>query len=254
MARVYDRFLYHEELSELVPENLSGDDSAAFVQNYINAWAKDQLMLYKAEYNLTESQKNFEDQIKEYRSDLLKFAYRQEYIRQKLDTAIGNEALNQYFEESKANFLLNENILRASYMVVRNEAPKLEEAVEWFKATDSASFSKAEEYALQYSFRFDMSPKEWVTFESFAQQLNLDKQENAVEFLKGPAIRSWQDSVNTYAIKIEEYRLKGEQAPLPYVEEVIKNVIVNRRKLQLLDKLEQNLLDDALDKKEFEVY
>lgn len=253
VARVYDRLLYQEDVRELVPKELSGNDSLAFVQNYINAWAKDQLMLYKAEYNLTESQKNFEDQIAEYRRDLLKFAYRQEYIRQKLDTAVSSQDLEQHFEESKDNYLLNEHILRASYMVVRNEAPNLDDAVDWFLAGDSAASAKAENYALQYAFRFKLNEKSWQNFEQVAKQLNLQDTQ-AEEFLAGKDVRNWSDSVNTYLMRIHEYRLRGDQAPLSYVDEVVRNVIVNKRKLQLLESLEQNLLEDALDKQEFEVY
>ena len=77
VARVYESYLYKEDINEIVPSELSGDDSSSFVQNFVNVWAKNQLMVYKAEFNLTEEQKRFEEKINNYRNDLLKYAYLQ---------------------------------------------------------------------------------------------------------------------------------------------------------------------------------
>ena len=108
MARVYDRYLYEEDLANIVPDELTDNDSLAFIQNYINVWAKDQLMLYKAEFNLTESKKDFEKQIREYRNDLLKFTYRQDYISQNLDTNITGAELKAYYEKGENDFRLKQ--------------------------------------------------------------------------------------------------------------------------------------------------
>ncbi len=253
VARVYDRYLYQEDLADLIPEQLSGNDSAAFLQNYINAWAKDQLMIYKAEYNLSEEQKNFQDQIEEYRKDLLKFAYRQEYVRQSLDTNIAEAELKEYYEASAENFLLNENILQVSYLVVSNDAPKLKDAISQFFDSDSVSQQQAEEYALQYAYRFDFKRDDWISFEDLQSVLPIETDDQQA-FIKAQSKRQWSDSSSTYLLNIYQYRLKGEQAPLDYARDVIRNVLINRRKLELLSKLEQNLLDDALNKQEFEVY
>ena len=52
IARVYDVYLYEEDLKEILPENYSKEDSMLLVSNYINSWAQDQLLLQKAEINL----------------------------------------------------------------------------------------------------------------------------------------------------------------------------------------------------------
>lgn len=253
LARVYDRYLYKQDLAELIPEGLTTADSLAFLQNYINVWAKDQLMILKAEYNLTEDQKSFEKQIEEYRNDLLKFAYRQQYISQHLDTNISENAIADSYKSGTNEFVLKENIVKVRYAAINLEAPNLKKAVKWFfsdKEKDEESFY---DYALKYAYKFSLRDSSWVSYDKLRRQIPVPG-EGQQEFIKTTRETQFNDSTNVYLLEIKEYRLRGDKAPLPYSREVIKNILINKRKLEVINKLEQNLLEDALDKKEFEVY
>lgn len=252
LARVYDRYLYPRDIEGVIPPELSGADSLAFLQNYLNVWAKDQLMIYKAEYNLTESKKNFEKQIQEYRNDLLKFAYRQEYIRQNLDTTVTEEELRTYYQGHDANFRLQENIVQANYMILDKNAPELKQARKWFFSDEEEDRIQLDDYALKYAFRFSLQDSSWMRLDQLSRLLSL-RFENAAEFLEdGP--REWEDDTNLYLLEVEAYKMKGDRAPLAYAREITKNILLNKRKLELIEKLEQNLLSDAQRKNEFEVY
>lgn len=253
LARVYDRYLYKSDVAELMPENVSDEDSLAFLQNYINIWAKDQLMILKAEYNLTESQKNFEKQIEEYRNDLLKFAYRQEYISQALDTNINEQAIRESYKSGSNDFVLKENIVRADYVVLNLEAPKLDDAVKWFYSTRAKDREELYDYALKYAYKFSLNDSSWIGFDRLKKIIPVTAS-SQTDYIRNTNYDQFKDSTNIYLLRIRDYKLKGDKAPLPYSRSVIKNILINKRKLQLINKLEQNLLDDALEKKEFEVY
>ncbi len=253
LARVYDRYLYEEDIEGLMPEGLSESDSLAFLQNYINVWAKDQLMILKAEYNLTESQKNFEKQIEEYRNDLLKFAYRQQYISQNLDTNISLQAVKNSYKSGTNDFVLKENIVRVDYAAINLEAPKLNEAIKWFYSSREKDEAEFYDYALKYAYKFSLRDSTWISYDALRKQIPLPN-ENKEAFIKNTGLTQFKDSTNVYLLEIKEYRLRGDKAPLPYSREIIKNILINKRKLDIINTLEQNLLEDALDKKEFEVY
>lgn len=253
LARVYDRYLYHEDVADLIPSDLTKADSLAFLQNYINVWAKDQLMVLKAEYNLTEDQKNFDKQIEEYRNDLLKFAYRQQYIAQNLDTNISGSAVRQSYQSGSADFMLKENIMKVRYAAVNLEAPKLEKAQKWFDSNREKDEEKFYDYALKYSYKFSLRDSSWVSYDQLRKEMPLPANDTE-EFLKNTRLTQFRDSTNVYLLEIKDYRLRGDKAPLPYSKEIIKNILINQRKLNILNVLEQKLLEDALDKKEFEVY
>lgn len=253
LARVYDRYLYTEDVEELIPENLSESDSLAFLQNYINVWAKDQLMILKAEYNLTENQKNFEKQIEEYRNDLLKFAYRQQYISQNLDTNISLQAIKNSYKGGTNDFILKENIVRVDYAAINLEAPNLKDAVKWFYSSREKDETSFYDYALKYAYKFSLRDSTWVSYDQLRKQIPVPG-DNKEGFIKNTRLTQFKDSTNVYLLEINDYRLRGDKAPLAYSREIIKNILINKRKLEIINSLEQNLLEDALDKKEFEVY
>ena len=133
IARVYDRYLYPEDVQDLLEGLSNSEDSGAVLSNYINLWAKEQLILYKAEFNLNDNQKDFERQIQDYKNDLLSFTYQQEYIKQNLDTIVSIEDIEEYYSNYKESFLLKENILKVNYMVISSNAPKLKSFIQKFK-------------------------------------------------------------------------------------------------------------------------
>ncbi len=253
LARVYNRYLYKEDVADIVPAALETNDSLAFLQNYISIWAKDQLMLYKAEYNLTEQQKDFEQQITDYRNDLLKFAYQQEYVRQNLDTNISDVEIEEYYEQNGDNFELKENILKARYVVINSDAPKIDDAREWFRSSKPEDFQKIREYALKYASEFSLEDTSWVSFDLIASKFPVETY-NQSEFLANNKYVQVTKGGKLYLLEIVSYKIKEGKSPLTYVKYVIRNILVNQRKLQLLANLEKNLLDDALEKKEFETY
>ena len=253
VARVYESFLYESDLRDVVPEELGKKDSASFVQNYIQVWAQDQLMIYKAEFNLTESEKNFEEQINKYRNDLLKFTYQQKYINSRLDTTIAREEIREYYREHSNEFLLKQDVFQIYYVSVSKEAPKLSQAKRWFKSGSEADQQKLEDFALKYAQRFNLSDTSWVDFDYIKKlipfaDLTKDKLVNFPEhkFLEEPN--------RIYMIRKLDYRKKGAKAPLTYVSDVIRNILVNRKRLELLDELENNLINDAIENKQFETF
>ena len=254
LARVYESYLYKEDIKEIVPSDLSGSDSASFVQNYINVWAKNQLMVYKAEFNLTEEQKRFEEKISNYRNDLLKFAYLQKYVKERLDTNISEKAIREYYSANSQNYLLRENILKFRYLVVPADAPGLEKVEKLFKSTKAEDQQELKEYSLSYARFFSTSDSSWIGFNDFARLVPVNTF-NQQEFLeKTKYFKLTTDDNLVYFVEIINFKTKQSPSPLPYVYRVIENVLINKKRLSLINSLEENLLKDAIKKQEFETY
>ena len=95
IARCFDYNLRLSEVKSLANENSSPLDSIAIVKNYIDNWTKQMAILAKAEQNLTDGQKNVEDELKGYRNSLIIYKYERELIRQQLDTAVTEEEIEK---------------------------------------------------------------------------------------------------------------------------------------------------------------
>lgn len=256
IARVYDRYLYEDDLKVVFAQkdNLNSRDSLSIAQNFINLWAKDQLMIYKAEFNLNENQKNFEEQITKYKNDLLKFTYQEEFLQQNLDTNISDAEIKAYYLLSRENFLLKENVLTANYLIVNTNAPKLNEAKDWFKSKALEDREKLREYAIKYSREFFLGDSTWLSFDMIASKIPFEKGTNQSQFLSNNNFLEISDTNKIYLLEVLDYKLKNGHAPLNYIKPIIRNILINKKKLKLLADLEKNLLSDALDKKEFETY
>lgn len=253
VARIYDHYLYRSDIEDIVPKGLKGDDSISFVQNYINVWARNELMVYKAEYNLTEQEKRFEEKIEKYRQDLLKYAYLEKYIQENLDTNISAGAIRKYYNQNRDNFLLKENILKFRYLIVPTDAPELEEMAPLFFSQDSLDLLKLEEYALSYGRFFSFGDTAWVSFDRFNDLIPVQTY-NQQKFLEENRNIKLENNGLLYLAEIEDYKIKDNSSPLPYVYELIKNILLNRKRLTLTEELEKNLLEDAIKKEAFETY
>jgi hypothetical protein len=75
-----------------------------------------------------------------------------------------------------------------------------------------------------------------------------------VEFLrKNRFVESTDDEFN-YLIRIDEYRITDQISPLTFVEDQIRSIIINKRKVELTRNLEDKVFNEAVTKKDFEVY
>ena len=196
---------------------------------------------------------NFEKQIEEYRNDLLKFAYRQQYISQNLDTNISIQAIKTSYMSGSNDFVLSENIIKVDYAAINLDAPKLEQAIKWFYSNNAKDEESFYDYALKYSYKFSLRDSTWVSYNQLRKEIPISN-EGQENFIKSTKLTQFKDSTNVYLLEIKDYRLRGDKAPLAYSREIIKNILINKRKLNIISSLEQNLLEDALNKKEFEVY
>ena len=78
IARVGDSYLYKSDVTPLLSDTMSPEDSTMIVNNYIDRWATQELFIQRAKLNLPqEKQDAFEELVEEYRNDLYIEAYKE---------------------------------------------------------------------------------------------------------------------------------------------------------------------------------
>ena len=88
VARAGKDVLYRSDIERLGINGFSPEDSIRMVERYIHAWAKDRLLLDMAESRLSKADRDVTSQLEEYRRQLLVYRYEQQYVEQRLDTAV----------------------------------------------------------------------------------------------------------------------------------------------------------------------
>lgn len=253
IAKIHEKNLYLSDVEEVIPDGKSKEDSTMIAQNYIRNWIKKQLLLKKAENNLSKENKDIEKQIEEYRASLLIYRYQQQLIDQKLDTSVSREEIQEYYENNTSNFTLDKNLVKVLYIELPQNSPNISNVKTWISGDSEDNISKLKDYCYQYAKKYDDFDNNWIDFQELLNKIPL-KINNPQRYLKYNDTMEEKDSLFHYFVKINEYKLKGSPAPVTYVEDKIKSVILNKRKHRLLEKLEKDLYNEALNRNEFIIY
>jgi hypothetical protein len=253
VARVFDQYLYKSDLEGVFPENISKSDSTVLANDYIDKWIRKQLLVRKAELNLTDDEKNVKKQIENYRSSVLIFKYEQNLINQKIDTVITDRELEEYYNANLTNFLLNNTVVKALFIQVPLKAPDIANVKRWYKSNNDEDIKKLDAYAFHYAVKYDYFDEDWVDIRQIENALpvKIDVSANSLKWRKNFEV---SDSLYHYFVTIKDFCMAGSVAPLEYVEQNIRTIIMNKRKVQLIKKLESNIYNDALNRGYFTIY
>ncbi|MFN4235022.1 MAG: hypothetical protein ACK4IK_09485 [Bacteroidia bacterium] len=253
VARVYDKYLYRDELNDVIPSDVSQNDSAQIAENYIKNWIEQTLLLKKAEENLTDEQKDFNKQLEDYKRSLIIYAYQRELINQLLDTIVSDEEIEEYYENNKQNFELKDNIVKVRYIKVAKNAPDIKKLKKWYASDNPQDIKALESYCFQFAQNFYLDDKTWLLFDDLLKEIPI-KTYNKEDFLKQNKLIELEDSLSYYFLNIKGYKIKNSISPLSFEKENIRNIIVNKRKLEIINKMKQDIYNDAANKSEFEIY
>lgn len=252
VARVGDHYLTKDELYESV--NLKGgEDSTAIIENYIDSWVKEQLLIQKALQNLSAEEVNFEKQLNSYRNSLIIYSYENKLVEQKLDTAVSDEEVEAYFKANKSNFDLNETIYQARYIKFINSAPRQDSIKHWLFSGVGDFNLKLADYCTQFASNCQLDTSLWIPISNFSAIFPAKSTSELVEDLSlGANIVS--DSTTSLLVDVKTIVHSGETAPVEYVADKIKGIIRNKRRLKLIANAKQEIYEEATLKKKYDVY
>jgi hypothetical protein len=253
IARVNDSYLYNEDIIDLISENTTKDDSTLIVNNFINRWATKQLLIDQSMINLSqEKQDFFNEMVSQYKTDLYTEAYKSSIISKQLDTVILKKEYEDYYNLNKRNFKLNDELLKVRYIQVDKNFLDLKALEKKLKRYDSIDKKDLTNLSIKFK-SFNLNDSIWIKSNVLIGRLPVFKEEN-LKVLKKPNYTQLQDSLGVYLIKIEATLKTNDIAPLSYVRPTIEQIILNKRKQDLLKKIQKDITIDAIKNKNFEIF
>lgn len=252
LARVQNEYLYPSDLRDIFSPGISPEDSQLIAHNYIEKWVRTRLLVLKAEEVLSDEQKNVQEEIENYRNSLLIFRLEQSLLRDKLDTVVSTTEVEEYFKENSSNFVLNQPVVKALYIKVRNSAADLDKLRGWLSSSNDEDLEKLEDYGFKYADKFDFFNNEWIYLSDIAANLPANRQ-NSETLISARRIEL-ADTMFHYFVKIREFIPAGEVAPLSLVEAKVRTILLNKRKVKYINEIEINIYNDGQKNNYFEVY
>ena len=254
VARVGERFLYQDDLQGLLAEGLSPEDSAAFVSNYINNWATKELLFSKAQLNLPpEKIAEYEALVAEYRADLYTRAYKEALVAQAADTLIRLSELDAFYEGEKENFKLQEKLVQLRFIELPKQFLNKEEVTRRLRRFNQEDLRFLDSVGVQFR-KLNFNDSLWVPAARVLEEIPPLTPENEAQYLKKSQFFELEDEQGVYLAEVIDVLNVNDIAPLSYIEPTIRQVLLNRRKMTYLRSLETDLINEAIQRKEFEIY
>jgi hypothetical protein len=254
IARVNSDYLYKEDIDNLIPPGIAKEDSIVIVRNFIDRWAAQKLLIRVAEVNLNASKKaEFDTLIQQYKVDLYTKAYLEEVVKRTTDTVVTLAELKAYYKENKENFKTNGTLVRLRYINIKKDNPKYEIIKSKFFDFRKSDKKFWDTYSMQLN-SFALNDSIWVDMSQVYAKLPFINPDNREKYiLSGKTIQK-TEAGNNYLVKISNVIDKNQIAPFDYLRPTLQEVIINKRKLELIKNFEKEIIDDAIKDKKYEVY
>lgn len=253
LARVDNDYLYESELIDIIPNGTMSKDSILIAQNYINSWVTQKIILNKAQRNLLEEDMLFEKQLEDYRNSLIIFSYETKLINQKLDTVITDSEIESYYNDNIGNFQLKDNIVKVYYARFEKDIPELRKVRRFFNSNIPESRDSVEVYIENLADLFYLNDETWILFEDVLRYVPINTY-NKEAYLKNHRRIEITDEEFVYFVNFSDFKIKDGVSPLSFEKENIRQIIINKRKLDIISKMREEVFQSALENNEFEIY
>jgi len=170
-----------------------------------------------------------------------------------MDTFVTEESIKDYYNKNKLNFKLNQEIVNARYLKINSENYNLKDVIKRFRRFKDNDKLFLDSISLQFSSYY-FNDSLWINKDVFFNKLPEIKERLKQNIVKNKLFYRLQDSLELYLINIKDYKLKNDIAPFDFIKSTLKQVLLNKKKLEFISKFEKELIEDALQQNEFEFY
>lgn len=254
IARVGKSYLYESDILNLVPKGSSKEDSLAIVKSFIDRWATKKLLFEAAEKNIGKDQKEvFNDLIEQYKVDLYTKDYLENLVIRQIDTLVTDVQIEDYYVKNKQYFKNSTELVKLRYINLVKENPKFAKIKSKFSSFTKKDKKELEQMAVQFkSYAFNDSI--WVDINQVYEKIPFITIDNKNQYILSGKNFQYPDSTTVWLVKVNHVLPKDSSTPLEFLKPTIKQIIINNRKLELINTLEKEITNDAIKDKKYEIY
>ena len=254
IARVYDSYLYQEDIKGLIAQGTSQEDSTMIVNSFINRWATQRLLIEGALLNLPEeNQTEFNRLVDQYKNDLFTKAYLDALVNKNINSTVTLDQAKEVYENNRETFKLNEELVKFRYLSLPQNALNAKDVEKRFKRFNEEDKRFLDSISVQFK-TYSLNDSMWVKVSQIVEKIPVINSDNKKELLKKSNFIQLKDSLDLYLMQINDVLFQNDYAPLEYVKPTIDQIVINKRKLELIKQLEKDITKDAIKNNQFEIY
>ena len=253
LVEVSGEFLYKEDLQAALPLNISKDDSVLFAEHYIRNWIEDALLFDKAEGNIPDNDK-ISKLVENYRRALITHTYQDEFLNQNLANDISEEEINAYYEKNKELFRLDNPLGKGLFIKVPLSSPDLGNVRVWYRKNNQDVIEKLEKYSLRNAVSYDYFYDRWTSVPDVAAKIPLKVLDTDANYLDKNRNVEVKDTAFCYFFHLEDFLGKDKQKPLDFARDDIKEILINLKRVEFINKVIEDLYQRASDRNKIIYY
>ena len=254
IARVGENYLFQDDIVDLVPKGTSKKDSVAIVKSFIDRWATQKLLFEVAERNIgTDKVAEFKSLIEQYKIDLYTKAHIESLVIRQIDTIVTDEQIDDYYTKNKQYFKNSSELVKLRYINLVKENPKFAKIKSKFSSFTKKDRKELEQLAVQFkSYAFNDSI--WVDINQVYEKIPFINLENKQKYISSGINFQYPDSTTVWLVKVNKVLPKDSPTPLEFLKPTIEQIIINNRKLELINTIEKEITNDAIKDNKYEIY
>ncbi len=241
---VDDTCLYEDEVALLYATHSHGDDSVAYVTDYMRRWAVEMLFYKKAISNIPATEE-IDRMVENYRKNLILNIYQDGLIRQHLVPTITDAEIVEFYDRNASLFLMEESMMKGFYVKFTGRVQKLNDVRKWSLRKEQEDLEALEKYCVANGAEYEFFLEEWTSLDDVVRKLPLT-QYQLQERLSRKETIEFKDGDATFFVSADTVIKAGEKKPLEMVAAEVKELLVNSKKAEFIKEKKAALYDEAL--------
>lgn len=253
VVKAFDETLTQNDINALLGPSMSKQDSLLVAKGYIDNWLQKQVLLNMAKESEIGNSNDINKKVEDFRQDLIAFEYRKKLLSENLDTNITAKETRDYYDAHSENFELKQNILRFVFVKMPVALESKYKLWSKFGKADAEELSEIGIMALKNGGNVFLESEKWVSFDDILKVVPINTY-NQESFINNNRLFKIDEEKFTWFVKIIDFRIKDNISPFEFVEDNIHEILLNKRKVEILNKLENELVLKAIKENQIKVY
>lgn len=251
LARVHNKSLYLSDLGGMLPMGSSSEDSTLIIQAFVERWVRDAVMLHEAERNVPKDL-NIDKLVRDYRASLVQHTYEKVLVDQLLDSTVTQTELASFYDTNKEEFYLNHDIIRVRFVKLPRSSPEINQFEKWWAGDSREDFLEMVNYCEDFAVKYVLNDSLWVRVSDIHSYFPEDMVSES-QLLSQNSFKRQNESFRCYYQRLETLQ-EGKIAPLSFIADQARKVILHKRKMRLLHETRENMYERALRHNEVKIY
>lgn len=242
------------QLAAGVPQAACHEDSVVLADEFTREWVYRQVLLQQAEKSLAQEQERIDRAVEEYRQSLVVETYQKRLVEQKFNPSISRKDIEEYYAQSRGNFLLRDPIVKGIFAQVPDSAPDLPGLAKALTTTNGESSLEVEQYLYKCATAHRLFVDTWISLSQVRALFPQGTLADDYKTLRQSRLTRVDHAGSTYLLKLTDGMPAGELAPIEHVSQDIYNILLSRRKLDFLREANRGLYEQAMADNQIKFY